>query len=161
MLSVFLFKKKTKTFSLNKPSLLQQSVVCKKQAVTLASAQDLGRRGCSWDTLLNSFHSPCSSSTPWLADGEWREHHFWLRRAPWSTGSELAEPNCAAPGILAPCCRPIIPAPVQINTVSWSIQLDFRNCLVHPHYSLHWTCILKFIFGLNKQIWPELCHLLN
>lgn len=142
---------KIKYFSLNKPSLLQQSVVCKKQAVTLGSAQVLGRRGCPEVLYLmrdcrGAFHSPCSSTTPWLADGEWRENHFWLHRAPWSTGSELGQPNSAAPGIPAPCCRPVIPALVHINIVSWSIQLDFRNCLAHLHHSLHWACTLRFFF---------------
>lgn len=161
---------KIKYFSRNKPPLLRQSVVWKSKQRPVGSVQDLGRIDCPeilylmWD-CKGAFHSPCSSTAPWFADGEWRQHHFWLRRAPWSTGSELEQPNSAALGIPAPCCWPVILAPIHINTVFWSIQLDFRNCLAHPHHSLHWTCILRCIFwsclGPSKQIRPEQCHLLN
>lgn len=118
----------------------------------------------TWD-CKGAFHSLCSSTTPRLQMVSEESITFGCAGPPGARVQNWDSRIALHRGIPAPCCRPGIPAPVHINTVSWSIQLDFRNCLAHPHHSLHWTCILRFgfwsWFGPSKQIWPELCHLHN
>lgn len=110
---------------------------------------------CPCDTLFNAggrawFHSACSCTTG-FAEGA----SLLAMQGPLEHGFRIGtEDYCCPGGFPLPAVCPVIPAPVQINTVCWRNLLDFWNCLSHKLAMLTQTTqgvkltFQDFFFGL-------------